>query len=279
MKTATALVLGLACMCTPAQASLTLTTGLGTTHTGNMVANGSFESGAPTPDGARYYWATGTTNTPFAVPIGWSSSGAAETYASWGNDGAGPARINGSDVFPDGRNGLYFGNLFATMDQQPTFHSDGKVTFTPPPTFVPDYGAPAILTQTIPTNTSPASSFKFSFWASGENASLNSWSEGIFGLRVTNVLPGDPIQYLTAPGGTGLLGQSHLYEYSFSPLIPTAPVTIEFINWGHWKGVHSTGFATELVLDDVIINEVPAPGPLAAAPAVLAILARRRRPA
>lgn len=258
-----------------AGASLTLVAGPALDRTQNMVFNGSFELGAPTPDGSRYYWATGTTNSPFAVPPGWQSSGAPDTYASWGNDGPGAPRINSSDVFPDGRNGLYFGNLFANTNDQPTFHADGTVTWGSGPTLTPDYGAPAVLTQTISTNTSLATSFSMSFWASGENAADNIWTEGIFGLRVTNVLPGDPIQYLTAPGGLGFLGQSHLYRFDFTPINASLPVTIEFINWGHWKGAFSTGFATELVLDDVIINEVPAPA--AVAPLLAAFCASRRR--
>ena len=40
---------------------------------------------------------------------------------------------------------------------------------------------------------------------------------GIFGLQVTNVLPGDPIQYLTVPNGVGnSFGVSHLYEFTFT---------------------------------------------------------------
>ncbi len=260
-----------------AAASLTLTSGLGCDRTQNLVVNGSFEDGAPAPDGARYYWATGTANTPFAVPGGWQSSGATETYATWGNDGVGPATINGSDVFPDGRNGLYFGNLFTSINMTPTFHGNGTVTFPGNPIFTPDYGAPARLWQTVPTNASLASSFKMSFWVSGEAAQQNVWTDGIFGFKMTNVLPGDPIQYLTSPGGTSALGQSHLFEYTFSPINPLLPVTVEFINWGHWKNLSSAGFNTELVLDDVIINAVPAPGMMGIAGAALGMLARRRR--
>lgn len=260
-----------------AAASLTLTSGLGCDRTQNLVVNGSFEDGAPSPDGARYYWATGTANTPFAVPGGWQSSGTSSTYAMWGNDGAGPAHINNSDVFPDGRNGLYFGNLFTDVDLNPTFHGNGTVTFPGNPTFTPDYGAPARLWQSVPTNASLATSFKMSFWVSGEDAQQAGWTDGIFGFKMTNVLAGDPIQYLTAPGGASALGASHLFEYTFSPINPLLPVTIEFINWGHWKNLSSTTFNTELVLDDVIINAVPAPGMLGFTGAALGMFARRRR--
>ena len=87
---------------------------------------------------------------------------------------------------------------------------------------------------------------------------------------MTNVLPGDPIQYLTVPNGVGnSFGVSHLYEYTFTPLNPLLPVDINFINWGHLDltAYGGSNFTTELVLDDVIINAVPEPGTL-----VLAVL-------
>ena len=93
---ASALVLA----CGVAHGSLALVSGPVLNRSNNMVFNGSFELGAPPIGGSRYYWATGTLNTPFAVPPGWQSSGASDTYASWGNDG--PPRINSSDFFPDG---------------------------------------------------------------------------------------------------------------------------------------------------------------------------------
>ena len=93
-----------------AQAALTIGSGLGTTHTGNLVGNGSFETAAP-PSGTanQLYWASGTSNTPFAVPPSWTSSGASASYALWGNDGTSPQSLHGSDGLPDGNAGLYFG--------------------------------------------------------------------------------------------------------------------------------------------------------------------------
>ncbi len=73
------------CSATPALAALTLVTGAGTTHTGNLVVNGSFEIGAPPNGGANsLYWATGTTSTPFGVPPGWASSGPGPNQGRWG---------------------------------------------------------------------------------------------------------------------------------------------------------------------------------------------------
>jgi len=111
---------------------MTLLSGPSTcSHTGNLVVNGSFETGAPPPGTAnQLYWATGTSLTPFGVPPGWSSSGAPGSYALWGDDTAAPPRIRASDVLPDGVAGLYFGDgRPAITSQPPTFHPDGRVTF------------------------------------------------------------------------------------------------------------------------------------------------------
>jgi len=50
-------------------------------------------------------------------------------------------------------------------------------------------GAPVVLSQTVPTNSTPAPNYCFSFWTSGEDAMGADLADGIFGLRVTNVLP------------------------------------------------------------------------------------------
>jgi len=251
------------------------------THVGNLVTNGSFETGAPASN-TSVYWATGTSLTPFAVPPGWTSSGSSSAYAYWGGTGAGPYQTNFSDNLPDGQNALYFGNNFTNVDMTPTWNANGTVSFSGSPTFTPVYGSPVTLSQTIATNASPAAAYILSFWASGEDAAFANWADGIFGLRITNVLAGDPIQYLTCPGGQSALGASHRFEFQFTPLNPLAPVTIEFINWGHLKqwpdanGIPTGAFCSELVLDDVMINAIPAPAAitllLAAAP-----LARRYR--
>jgi hypothetical protein len=240
---------------------------LGTTHAGNLVVNGSFETGAP-PSGIanKLYWATGTSLTPFGVPPGWSSSGATTSYAAWGNDGTFPQSIQGSDALPDGSAGMYFGNGAPVLvDQPPTFHANGTVTFPAPPNITTFFAtAPVVLTQSINTPATPAPSYNLSFWVSGEGAVTGQQlaERGIFGLQVTNVLAGDPIQWLTVPNGVNnSVGVSHLYEYAFTPLNPLLPVDISFINWGHFdlSPFGGSPFTTELVLDDVIINAVPEP--------------------
>lgn len=269
-----------------ASASLTLLSGPQQgVHVGNLVVNGSFEVGAPAPNGPVNYWATGTTNTPFGVPGGWSSSGAPATYAYWGSTGSGPYYTNFGAALPDGQSGLYFGNLFTSVDQTPVWNANGTVSFANPPTFTPTYGVPAVLSQTVPTDLNPSPAYLLSFWVSGEDAQFGQWPDGVFGLRVTNVLPGDPIQYLTTPGGQSSLGSSIRFEYQFTPINPLLPVTIEFINWGHlnaWLDPNSGAvtqmpMTSELVLDDVIVNMVPAPGAAMVLGAGALLAARRRR--
>ena len=264
---------------------MVISSGLGTTHTGNLVGNGSFETGAP-PNGTsnELYWATGTLLTPFAVPPGWTSSGGSTSYALWGNDATVPQSIQGSDGLPDGDAGLYFGNGAPVLSSQPpTFNADGTVSFPSPPSFTTFYSpVPVILLQTINTPANPAPSYNFSFWVSGEGAvnGQQFTERGIFGLQVTNVLPGDPIQYLTVPNGVGnSFGVSHLYEFTFTPLNGSLPVDINFINWGHFdlSAYGMSNFTTELILDDVIVNAVPEPGTFTLVAAGLGAIAARAR--
>jgi len=267
-----------------AQAGMTLLSGPPTcTHVGNLVTNGSFETGAPAPGAGNYvYWATGTSSLPYAVPPGWSASGSPNNYAKWGADSPSPLQVLGSDVLPDGQAGLYFGNYAGALSSlAPTFQTDGRVTFSGTPTMTAPKGAPVQLWQTVPTNATPAPNYCFSFWASGEWAGQTpGWApDGIFGLRVTNVLPGDPMQYFAVPGGAGLLGMSHRFEFDLVPLNPLQPITIEFWNWGHFDlSMHGgMSFTSELVLDDVIINAIPEPASIALlALAAAAPLTRRR---
>lgn len=255
------------------------------TQAGNLVFNGSFESGAPAPVGSINFWATGTASTPFSVPPGWQSAGDTQTYAYWGSTTASPPwTIAGSAILPHGQSGVYFGNGIATVDLPPTFQADRRVTFAATPTFTPGFGQPARLWQSVPTDLFPAPGYILSFWVSGEMAGMGGGGpghDGIFGLRLTNVLPGDPIQYLVVPsGGSSAYGDALRYEYSFSPLNASLPVTVEFINWGHIDLTnHGGSGTTELVIDDVIINPVPEPASaLIVASLAPCWLCRRRRP-
>lgn len=243
----------------------------------NLVVNGSFEAGAPIY-GQQIPWAVGPTGGP-NIPPGWNASGTASTYATWGSDGIAGQGIRSSDVLPHGQSGLYFGNLFTDVSTAPIHQPDGRVTFGGTPVFTPQFGAPVILSQTVNTQLSPAPSYQMTFWVSGEDAVQNSgWVEGVMGFRMTNVLPGDPIQYLTIPSGSSSQ-ISRLFAYDFVPINPLLPCTIEFINWGHVVTIagNNSPFTSELVLDDVIINAVPTPGAAGLAALAALTVGRRRR--
>ena len=243
-----------------ARAALNIASGLGTTHAGNLVLNGSFELGAP-PDGVKPFWAN-TGNSPYFVPPLWTSNNNSN-LAVWGNDGGTPYRLSASDVLPDGRIGVGFHTATGvTVSPAPTFNPNGEVTFASPPAFTSSVGAPVTLRQTVNTQLSPAPSYKMSFWISGEeNATVQGFNGvGIIGMQLSNVLPGDPVQWLVAPNGLSY-GQSKLYEYTFTPLNTSLPVDLRFINWGGMDLTAYGGsqFGTQPILDDVIINGVPEP--------------------
>src|SRR5205085_5577723 len=110
------------------------------TNAGNLVVNGSFETGAPAPGFAnQLYWATGTTNTPFSVPPGWTSAGQPQTYALWGSDAPAAGIIN-SDVIPNGQAALYFGNASTSVSPAPVQAPNHTVSFGPAPSVPPSYG-------------------------------------------------------------------------------------------------------------------------------------------
>jgi hypothetical protein len=243
------------------------------THAGNLVTGGSFEAGPPN---ALVYWATGTNGTPFAVPPGWTSSGVLFNYAQWGHTSTSPLNIVNSAVIPDGVKALYFGNgQGASVNMPPNFTPSGEVTFAGTPTVSTSIGAPVILSQTVNTHLSPAPSYILSFWVSGENSFFGGPADGMFGLRVTNTQAGDPMRYFAVPaGGSSVYGDSMRYEFSFTPINPLVPVTIEFYNWGHFA---FNGGTTELVLDDVIVNTVPEPTFAGMIGAVGMMVMRRRR--
>ncbi|MFA6044819.1 MAG: hypothetical protein WC718_07535 [Phycisphaerales bacterium] len=247
-------------------------------HAGNLVTNGSFEVGAPSP-GSSIFWA----NPSFpgnAVPAGWAATGQASTYATWGSDPTPGTGLRGSALLPDGNAGLYFGNQFTDVSVAPVQHPDGTVTFASAPTFTPAFGGPCTLTQTVNTQLTPSAAYRISFWVSGEDAGVagNGWQRGVMGFQMTNVLSGDPIQYLSVPSGTGTI-HSRVYTFQFSPINASLPVDITFINWGHVASIGGvpSGLATELVLDDVIINPVAAPAPGGMALLGVCGLALRRR--
>lgn len=249
------------------------------THVGNLVSGGSFEAGPPN---AVVYWATGTSGTPLVVPPGWTSSGGPINYARWGHDSLSPLNIANSAVIPDGVKALYFGNAQGgQVNVAPIFNPSGEVTFASPPTVMTTVGAPVILSQTVPTHLTPAPNYLLSFWVSGENAYFGGGAyDGIFGLRVTNTQAGDPMRYFAVPAGAGLgaYGDQIRFEFDFTPLNPSLPVTVEFYNWGHFNlGPFGMGGTTELVLDDVIVNPLPSPGAAGVGLVVVGWMGTRRK--
>ena len=236
----------------------------------NLVQNGSFEADAGFAANGSY-WANGSTLGPVMSLTGWSTLGQAHTYATWGNDGTGG--IKGSANLPDGANGLYFGGgIMGGTTPAPTFHANGRVTFPGPPTFFskPDQ-APVELWQTL-TGLSTSSKYLLDFWASGENSKTSGFpgGDGIFGLDIT----GENSIYLAAPSGVSGLGTSQRYYVLFQPT--ASSVTLKWTNWGHLYD--GTGPHTELVLDDVIVNQVtPEPASLCALGLGLAAVCRRRK--
>ena len=233
-----------------AGASLTLTSGLTMSRPANLVTNGSFETGKPA-DGVHVNW---TTN----PPVGWTYSGPATLAAAWGNDGGTPYRLKASDVLPDGNAGMFFshGGAAGGVGPPPTFNLDGTVSFPGPPGFST---SPMVLAQKVNGPFSTAASYKLTFWVSAEEINTNQGnnSENILGFRMTDVLAGDPLNYLTVPNGFGPQGDSRVYEYTFTPLVATPTVDIEFWSWGRLNV--GAGIGPDMVLDDVIINTVPEP--------------------
>jgi hypothetical protein len=220
----------------------------------NLLLNGSFEAdGGSAANGS--YWATGTMLAPTLSLNSWTASGQPGSYAFWGNDGLGG--IKGSAPLPHGTNGLYFGaGIMALVAPWPTEAADGQVSFSSPPALLskPSDG-PVTLEQTV-TGLNPSATYLLDFWTSGEKIGDPEFAlDGFFGLEIT----GESRLYFASPSGFGPTGSSQRYQVYFNPVATTE--TFRWINWGHYSS--PSGLADELVLDDVILNEVPEPSSLA----------------
>ena len=147
----------------------------------------------------------------------------------------------------------------STVTPTPTYNANGELTFSSTPVFTPGSSGPIVLSQTV-TLIPTVTNYKMSFWVSAEEISTNSGflSHGILGFRMTNVLPGNPIQWLAAPNGMASYGGSLLYEYLFTPLTG-GTVDIDFISYGRFQFSPVNNTSPAPVIDDVIINAVPEP--------------------
>ena len=216
----------------------------------NLIQNGSFEADAGFAAN-NSYWATGTGLTPTMSLTSWTASGQSGSYAIWGNDGLGG--IKGSASIPHGSNALYFGaGIMAVVAPFPTESADGHISFSSIPALLskPTDG-PVTLSQTV-SGLNTSSTYLLDFWTSGEDiGSFQFPVDGFFGVQLT----GEPLLYLAAPSGNGPIGLSQRYQIYFTP--SSTSVTFTWINWGHYNS--PSGLSDELVLDDVILNEVPEP--------------------
>ncbi len=213
----------------------------------NLLTNGSFESGHPSP-GVDVGWTPGTLHvggypaTEVAAIPGWTSSYDDGAYGSWGAigvAGTGPAH---------GANQVYFGNWFADISEAPIVHPSGEITFAAPPVFTNDSGlGPLTLSQTV-TGLAIGQTYLLDFFVTGEENMTGFTSLGLFGLGI-----GSELRYLGLPTAANPFGASQRYQITFSADATT--LDFAFTNWGHLPGQ-----GTEIVLDDVVLNVIPEPG-------------------
>lgn len=229
------------------------------TYPANLVQNGSFEDNPVGDCGG--YWASATNNTPMITIPNWTDTGGGTaTYATLACGGNHQPATNYDAV-----NYIYFGNgVPAIIDQDPATitPTNGQYIFPTLPVLGidptrPEYGTKGIALNQDLTLTA-GNKYQISFWASGEESNTGKTyaSDGIFEFAISGF---DPV-YLATPK----LGST---VYTFEFIAPESTVNIKFTNWGHFTIGTSgwnfppapdlKGYTTELILDDVIVNEVP----------------------
>ena len=264
MFLATTALAGAVALAGPASAGIisiaTSATRVGT-HAGNLVVNGSFETGN---DGTNQNWTgpgphtAGSPGGPGVAIPGWTASYDSGAYGWWGSLGfAGAPCVDGVAC-------LYFGNWHSTVSPARTFHADGTVSFASPPTFTNDSAsnaAPVVLSQVL-SGLTIGDEYLLDFWTSGEGNDLVPPHDdfplpGVFGLNIGAT----DSAYLTVPamGSEFLAATSIRYIVYFSA--DATSETLSFTNWGHVYTFNPLSVVanTELVLDDVIVNHVPEP--------------------
>lgn len=262
----------------------------------NLVDNGSFEEPhledgtdfdgfLPGVDGDGYYYISSNTNLiPVAMPDRWTTTGGGvDTYSRWGNNiNALPAAglpIAGqawSSTEINGERSIYLGNFTpAEISETPQYMSNGEVVFSTSPTITlrPEYGPePMTITQTV-SGLVPEGRYRMSFWVSGEwgnegfatSSNGATAGDGIMGVQ----LEGYDLLYLAVPAGNStepagaphVFGTDEFHIYTLEFEAADTEMDISFINWGHFGSTEGTigwtrGQATELIMDDVIINAI-----------------------
>ena len=237
----------------------------------NLVKNGSFENrapGDPTLSTTLFWSGQPGFHTPFDFGLSipglsnddptytipnWVQTSDRGAYGVWGP----PTPGFSAPSCGDGVACLYFGNWIMTPNPTPNFQNDGIVTFTSPPTFtntVTKNQAPVTLSQTL-TGLTVGATYLLDFWTSGEFDNGRLIEPSVFGLSI-----GSESVFLTVPSPLSVFNADSIRYYVYFTATNNTE-SISFINWGHISEDSQSTTATELVLDDVIVNNVSIPEP------------------